>query len=352
MNEDASQSPLEEEFSEANSLEEEKESKTEEPRHRAEPIPFPGLPSFSPNQESSAHESFENAFGSEPPARRIQLPSFPEPDAVARPRPPSELPDISKILMHPPKRAASAPHQPPLLEPLESLPHARGTYGARPRGFTLSRAVSIMFVLACVVAAAVYHQALGQSLVWLGEQMGGTQTTSTGAPSTNDVASTAEPDQSSSKTSDTAAQAPNSAAPAPSQENASSAAAPHRGNNSTAAGPSMTQNPPPPVSPLSGITSATTSEPGQETGSAEYSRALELLHSRGGTADSEAVRLLWVSVEKGNPSAELTLAQLYWHGQGVARNCDQTRILLSAAARKGNADAQKLLRLFQREGCE
>jgi TPR repeat protein len=57
-------------------------------------------------------------------------------------------------------------------------------------------------------------------------------------------------------------------------------------------------------------------------------------------------------VEKGNPNAELTLAELYWRGQGVARNCDQTGILLGAAARKGNADAQKRLRQFRREGCE
>ncbi len=80
---------------------------------------------------------------------------------------------------------------------------------------------------------------------------------------------------------------------------------------------------------------------------------MQLLHGKNPTEDtSEAVRLLWISVEKGNPSAELTLAELYWHGEGVARNCDQTRILLSAAARKGNADAQKRLQQFQQEGCE
>ena len=85
----------------------------------------------------------------------------------------------------------------------------------------------------------------------------------------------------------------------------------------------------------------------------EYAKAMQLLHGKEGNVDpSEAVRLLWISVEKGNSSAELTLAELYWHGEGVARNCDQTRILLSAAARKGNAEAQKRLKQFQREGCE
>jgi TPR repeat protein len=64
------------------------------------------------------------------------------------------------------------------------------------------------------------------------------------------------------------------------------------------------------------------------------------------------VRLLWISVEKGNASAELTLAELYWHGEGVTHNCDQTRILLSAAARKGNVDALRRLQQFQQQGCE
>lgn len=66
----------------------------------------------------------------------------------------------------------------------------------------------------------------------------------------------------------------------------------------------------------------------------------------------EAVRLLWVAVERGNSSAEVALANLYWKGEGVAKNCDQTRILLSAAARKGNAEAKKQLEQLNREGCE
>jgi enhanced entry protein LpnE len=81
--------------------------------------------------------------------------------------------------------------------------------------------------------------------------------------------------------------------------------------------------------------------------------AERLLRGKHAGADqSEAVRLLWIAVEKGNPNAEVALAEMYMYGQGVTRNCDQTRILLSAAARKGSAEAQKLLQQFQREGCE
>jgi len=66
----------------------------------------------------------------------------------------------------------------------------------------------------------------------------------------------------------------------------------------------------------------------------------------------EALRLLWIAVEKGNPGAEVSLADLYWHGNGVARNCDQARILFTAAARKGSSEAQARLRQFQQAGCE
>jgi len=43
---------------------------------------------------------------------------------------------------------------------------------------------------------------------------------------------------------------------------------------------------------------------------------------------------------------------MYWHGRGVARNCEQTRVLLTAAARKGSTEAQKRLQQFEQEGCE
>jgi TPR repeat protein len=65
----------------------------------------------------------------------------------------------------------------------------------------------------------------------------------------------------------------------------------------------------------------------------------------------EAVRLLWVAVKAGNVGAEITLAELYHQGRGVPKSCDQTRILLSAAARKGSRDARKRLDDFRREGC-
>jgi len=109
-----------------------------------------------------------------------------------------------------------------------------------------------------------------------------------------------------------------------------------------------------PVKPLEGLDRASTAASSTgETGQTEYQQAMQILHRTGSSADKgQAVRLLWASVEKGNASAEVALANLYWHGDGVGRNCDQTRILLTAASRKGNGEAQKELAKFQREGCE
>lgn len=343
-------------------------AKAQEPEHlhRVDPIPFPGLLSFSPTNEGIEirfepeppdHESLEHGSGAEQPPRRMKFPVVAEESTVARPRLPSDMPDISKILMQPSRKATEHPLHKPILEPLEPLNAGRRMVESDRTGwFTLGRAVTIMVVLACVVALSAYRHAAGQGLIWLGEQMGGAQVSQAPVPPTPEDASNAESTLPSSNPSNPAIQAPASSTPVdgnPDHANTNNGATPKNSNAQTAL-PSVTQNPPPPVTPLSGIAPSPAAEQGPETGLVEYAKAMQLLHGKDGTASdpSEAVRLLWVSVEKGNASAELTLAEMYWHGEGVARNCDQTRILLSAAARKGNGEAQKRLRQFQREGCE
>jgi TPR repeat protein len=84
----------------------------------------------------------------------------------------------------------------------------------------------------------------------------------------------------------------------------------------------------------------------------EFQAAEDILKKNIGSDLSEAVRLLWASVEKGNSNAEVALAGLYIEGKGVSKNCDQAKILLTAAARKGGARTQDLLSRFQGESCE
>jgi len=66
----------------------------------------------------------------------------------------------------------------------------------------------------------------------------------------------------------------------------------------------------------------------------------------------EASKWLWKSVAKHNDKATLLLADLYLKGDGVSKNCDQARVLLYSAARKGASGAGERLRNLQAFGCQ
>ena len=67
---------------------------------------------------------------------------------------------------------------------------------------------------------------------------------------------------------------------------------------------------------------------------------------------AEAAQWLWKSIAKHNSEAPLLLADLYLRGDGVSKNCDQARVLLDSAARKGVAGAGERLRNLQAFGCQ
>jgi hypothetical protein len=270
------------------------------------------------------------------------------------------LPDISKILMQPPSRASNYPPRP--FEPLDPLAQTRELSERRHGWLTLSRAVFIMMVLALGVAAFTYRGFVGEELIWLGQQVSGPQVSPPQALAPRVPAATpttkAEETPSAQKVEQTAKPADVLAGPGAATsdtgQNNSNTPAVQPDNDVAATTPPVTKHaqprlPPPPANDLP----ASTADLVQKAGMTEYSEAVRLLHGARGTADpAEAARLLWIAVEKGNSDAELALAELYWHGEGVARNCDQARILLGAAVRKGNLAARTRLSEFEREGCE
>ncbi len=89
-------------------------------------------------------------------------------------------------------------------------------------------------------------------------------------------------------------------------------------------------------------------------GSDELAVAQGYLNGRHGAPrdSTEAVRWLWRSVGKQNATATLLLSDFYLRGDGVAKSCDQARLLLDAAARKGKAGAGERLRNLQAFGCQ
>jgi TPR repeat protein len=80
--------------------------------------------------------------------------------------------------------------------------------------------------------------------------------------------------------------------------------------------------------------------------------ARHFLDGKGGTRDTaEAVKWLWKAVGKQNTGAVILLADLYLIGDGVPKNCDQARLLLVAAAKRGASDAAQKLRSLESNGC-
>jgi len=91
-----------------------------------------------------------------------------------------------------------------------------------------------------------------------------------------------------------------------------------------------------------------------ENGSVELALAKSYLNgSDGKSRDSaEAAKWLWKAVGKQNAEATGLLSALYLKGDGVPKNCDQARLLLDAAARKGVKGASEQLGHLQAFGCQ
>jgi hypothetical protein len=91
------------------------------------------------------------------------------------------------------------------------------------------------------------------------------------------------------------------------------------------------------------------------TGAEELATAEKYLNGSypGGARDNrEAAQWLWKAVGKGNLTATLLLSDLYLRGDGIPKSCDQARLLLNVAARKGKAAAGERLRNLQAFGCQ
>jgi hypothetical protein len=91
-----------------------------------------------------------------------------------------------------------------------------------------------------------------------------------------------------------------------------------------------------------------------QSGTEELAMAEKYLNGDQGTArdSTEAAQWLWKAVRKRNVAATMALSDLYLRGEGVAKSCDQARLLLDAAARNGATAAAERLRSLQASGCE
>ncbi len=103
--------------------------------------------------------------------------------------------------------------------------------------------------------------------------------------------------------------------------------------------------------PQSASTNTRTVAAGPTSGRQELAEAEKYL-SGSSHNGGEAAQWLWRAVAKGNGPGTVELADLYLRGDGVTKNCDQGRLLLDLAAKKGIKGAAEQLRNLQAFGCQ
>lgn len=136
-----------------------------------------------------------------------------------------------------------------------------------------------------------------------------------------------------------------SAAPAPSPQQTRTSPAASSRNNRTAEARAV----PKAVS----VTAGSFALAAEGNGSEELATAEKYLNAGPGTRrdSQQAATWLWRAVSKQNLTATMLLSDLYLRGDGVPKSCDQARLLLDAAARKGGAAAAERIRHLQAFGC-
>jgi hypothetical protein len=274
-----------------------------------------------------------------------------------------EDPDVAAVTEAEPETVPAT-----MLDLLPSLPELEvqgepGKINRSMSSYMISLAIRMMLFLALLACGFVFHRPLGNAIVWLGMRIAG--------PVPTEISPLPASEETSPQVTPVA---PNPAAtnaegmaPSVSGSEAQTKESPTTPANKSVEVPAVTENTsvapaknaptsalvPLPATSRTTTFSASPTVAGEQLGQQEYLAAQDVLKNKNSEAGvPEAVRLLWIAVEKGNSNAEVTLAELYRQGQGVAKSCDQTKILLTAAARKGNVEAQKRLEQFQQEGCE
>jgi len=221
--------------------------------------------------------------------------------------------------------------------------------------FTIGRAIRIMLFLTLAAGSYVYHRELGQALIWLGHQIVGEDTPETSHPVRPEIPAAARPIPQSSPPVRAVPPPPLTIQPSTASNEPRSASLP----------PASDKTPSPQLKDAKTRVACPADSSYSAHGSDSHPLITPLRLGKRSTCKRrryfarpaerrrfrQRFQLLWAAVKKGNTNAEIDLAELFRKGRGVVKNCDQTRILLSAAARKGSAEARKRLEAFLREGC-
>jgi hypothetical protein len=241
----------------------------------------------------------------------------------------------------------------------------------QPRAVSKSR-VGMVLLLAIVCglgvayAGIVYRQPLGRLIISLGQMIAGEERSALPAGDSSSVPTqypSAAPDKPGADKSGTSALG-GSAANATPQTSAATqpSGAPVISPDGKASAPNATDPlaQVPATNRLGASQQSGVQQPGaQQPGAQQPATPRPELTSGGKEIVSgkprrlpDDVASLWQAVENGDAVAEVALANHYAVGAGVEKNCAQARVLLEAAAKRGNEAATKRLIQLRSSGCQ
>lgn len=231
----------------------------------------------------------------------------------------------------------------------------------QPRVVSKSR-VGVVFLLAIVCglgvayAGIVYRQPLGRLIISLGQMITGAENSAppSGNPSSGPTQNpSTAPDTPGADKSGTSALG-GSAASVPPQTSL-----PAQPSGAPVIPPDGKLSTPNATDPLAPVPTPNRLGASQQSGMQQPGTPRPELTSGGKEIVSskprrlpDDVASLWQAVENGDPVAEVALANHYAVGAGVEKNCAQARVLLEAAAKRGNEAATKRLIQLRSSGCQ
>jgi hypothetical protein len=302
---------------------------------------------------SSAAAASAGAAGAGVSARpnRANVPPPVGPDSYTREAPPYRAPqqEAPPPAQKPAYSHASSLGYPVLNEPRYNSPFTEAIvpYQDYPqrKSATVWRGIAVAATMVAVLALGImYQKDVGNSLIWLGETMSGKTKASTVAPSEKSAGSASLPTTGpeAAPSSDPSDKSSGVAAPEVTDPTAADMKAAE--DLAKTAPPTRTQQP-----VGNGPNAANVAD-----------RSVSVLERQNAAAakpepnwsETDSVEALWGAVQAGSVSAEVSLAERFARGAGVNRNCEQAKVLMKAAADKGNREAR--LRLYELEsgGCQ
>jgi hypothetical protein len=285
---------------------------------------------------------------------RTNVPPPVGPDQFTRETPPYRAP-LQEAAAPPPQKPAysnaASLGYPVLDEPRYNSPFTEAIvpYQDYPqrKSAAVWRGIAVAATMVAVLALGImYQKDVGNSLIWLGETMSGKTKASTVAPSEKPAgsASTALPTTGPQTAPSNDPSDKNSAAGAPDVIDPTAADMKAAEDLAKTAPTTRTQQ-----SAGNGPNAANVAD-----------RSVSVLEKQNAAAvkpepswsETDSVEALWGAVQAGSVSAEVSLAERFARGAGVSKNCDQAKVLMKAAANKGNREAR--LRLYELEsgGCQ